>query len=131
MATNITPFTFVDAINFNKTDIIRDGDARENDYNPFLVNRALSYFPDTIFDAAEMNARASLPNIAQFDYLRLSIRKKKRFSKWGKKSNEADVKAVAETFGYSIGKAREAIRCLTEDQMNMIRVRIASKDVGK
>lgn len=128
---SITVWDFVKSVFETKDDLMRTGIATEKDYNAYIMNRHLSLFPDTIFDAAEMNARASLPNIAQFDYLRLSIRKKKRFSKWGKKTNEADVKAVAETFGYSIGKAREAIRCLTEDQMNVIRVRIASKDGGK
>ena len=52
---SITPFSFVEAASNTKEDIIRDGDATEKDYNAFVINRSLSYFPDAIFDAQEMN----------------------------------------------------------------------------
>ena len=47
------PFEFVKAIN-NKQNIIRD-DLDEKAYNPYMINRAFSYFPDTVLLANEMN----------------------------------------------------------------------------
>ena len=52
---SVSPFDFLDAISSTKEDIIRDGDAEERDYNAYVINRSLSYFPDSIFDAQEMN----------------------------------------------------------------------------
>ena len=84
---SVSPFDFVEAVSFTKEDIIRDGDAEERDYNAFIVNKALSFFPDSVFDSQEMNREYMLDPIMQFDYLRLSLRKRKRFSKWFKKIN--------------------------------------------
>ena len=50
----MNPFKFTDAINYTKEDIMID-DITEKAYNPFLINRSLSYFPDTVLAANEMN----------------------------------------------------------------------------
>ena len=42
----MSPFTFLNEINFGKKDIIVD-DITEKQYNSFMVNRGLSYFKDT------------------------------------------------------------------------------------
>lgn len=131
MSDDVTPFTFVNVVTYSKEDIIRENPSLEKDYNPYLVNRGLSYFSDTIFDAQEMNMNSGLDNIMQFDYLRLSIRKKKRFSKWGKKINNEDVIAVSEAFNYSLNKAREAVRILTPDQLKKIKEQLVKGGVNK
>ena len=54
----MNPFDFVNDINFGKKDIMTDSnnpELAESTYNPFLTNRALSYFPDTIQFANMMN----------------------------------------------------------------------------
>ncbi len=80
----MSPFDFLNSINDTKKDLFEDPQA-EKDYNAFLVNRGLSYFPDTILFANEMNIKRDTPKQWQFDFLRLAIPKKKRFSKWHKK----------------------------------------------
>lgn len=118
---SVSPFDFVDAVSFTKEDIIRDGDAEERDYNAFIVNRSLSFFPDSVFDSQEMNREYMLDSIMQFDYLRLSLRKRKRFSKWFKKINNDDLEVVSQVFNISINKSKDVIRALTDEQLDAIK----------
>ena len=50
----MNPFEYVNAINHTKQNVMVD-DMAEKAYNPFMVNRTLSYFSDTILMANEMN----------------------------------------------------------------------------
>ena len=63
-----TPFDYVKAISYTKEDMIVD-DITEKDYNPFIVNRALSMGIDTVLQANEMNQRHHLSKKLQFDFL--------------------------------------------------------------
>lgn len=85
----------------------------EKSYLPFIVNRCLSYFTDTIFNANEMNTRSFLDKKLQYDYFVNSLRPRKRFSKWQKVEKSEDLETVKEYFGYSSQKAKDALRILT------------------
>ena len=50
----MNPFEYLKAINETKKDIMVD-DVAEKQYNPFIINRGLSFFKDTILYANEMN----------------------------------------------------------------------------
>ena len=63
----MNPFDYVKAINTTKKDIMVD-DITESEYQPFLINRSLSYFPDTVLYANEMNQHSHLPSRLQFDF---------------------------------------------------------------
>lgn len=116
-----TPFDFVNEINYGKKDLFEDGQS-EKDYVPFIVNKALSYFPDTVLYANEMNQFNQLPKRWQFDFLRHSVSKKKRFSKWVKKNDKSsDIPPVCEFYKYSVRKAEEALRLLNADQIEAIK----------
>lgn len=54
-------------------------------YVPFIINRSLSYFNDTVLFANEMNRHHSLPPKMQYDFYRHAMRPRKRFSKWAKR----------------------------------------------
>ena len=82
---------FLASINHDKKALLDKDEADVRLYKPFVVNRCLSYFPDTIFHANEMNCVPWLDNKIQFDFHRLGIRKKKRFSPWLKKETETDI----------------------------------------
>lgn len=117
----MTPFDFINAINFNKTDLFEDPQA-EKDYVPFIVNRGLSYFPDTVFYANEMNLVPFIPKRQQFDFLRHSITKKKRFSKWAKKDpSPDDLALVQDVYKYSKERALEALSLLSQEQLEFIK----------
>jgi hypothetical protein len=116
-----TPFEFVNAINFTKEDMFKDPQANK-DYSPFIVNRSLSYFPDTVMYANEMNRYPDLSNQQQFSFLLYSISKKKRFSKWApKESTSEDLDNVCAFYGFSKREAKNVLNILTEDQLNYIR----------
>ena len=74
----MSPFEYLKAINETKKDIMVD-DIAEKEYNPFIINRGLSFFKDTILYANEMNIHHHLDHRVQFDFFINIIRKKKRF----------------------------------------------------
>jgi hypothetical protein len=94
----------------------------ERDYNPFVVNRALSFHYDCVMLVNEMNKLPDTDNLLQFQYLLNTIRSYKRpFQKWQKREDTDGLNAVKEYFGYSNEKAREAINILSDDQLNEIK----------
>ena len=120
----MTPFDFINAINVSKQNLFEDPLATK-DYIPYIVNRGLSYFPDTVLYANEMNLNSGIPNDWQFSFFLNSIPKKKRFSKWHKKDAETEsFRLVKEYFGYSDEKVKEALTILTDDQLTMIKEKL-------
>jgi hypothetical protein len=116
----MSPFDFLNAINDNKKDLFQDPQASK-DYSPFMVNRGLSYFPDTILYANEMNRFSGIPRDWQFYFFLNTIPKKKRFSKWSKKDAETkSIQLVKEYYGYSDEKAKEALTVLSIEQLSII-----------
>lgn len=119
-----SPFDYVNAINFTKHDLMtgtENDELAESGYVPFLTNRSLSNFPDTILYANEMNMKHHLDNKLQFHYLINSIRPKKRFSKWAKRQDSDDFEAVKAYFKYNNTKTEQALSLLTPDQIIKIK----------
>jgi hypothetical protein len=115
-------FDFLNAINTTKKDLLKEDPMSEKDYVPFMVNRGLSYFPDTIMHANEMNKYASVPKNWQFDFYLHGVSAKKRFSKWAKKdASSEDLQLVMRAYGYSAEKAMKALEILTSDQVENLR----------
>ncbi len=121
---SISPFDYLNSINFTKQDIMMD-DQAEKGYAPFMVNRGLSYFPDTVAFANEMNRYHHLDNRLQFDFLINITRKRKRFSKWAKAQPESDIDAVKVYYGYSNEKARQALTLLSPEQIKIIKTKVS------
>ena len=94
----------------------------EKSYSPFMVNRALSFYRDTVLWANEMNKHHNLDKKLQADFLLNTIRASKRpYSKWHKKAKSSDLEAVKEYYGYSDAKAEEALKILDDAQIELIR----------
>jgi len=110
----------LNAINYDKTPLLED-DLQEKAYVPFVINRSLSYFPDTILYANQVNRYNQLDKKMQFDYLRLSLRPRKRFSKWIKSQEEDDLQLIKDHYNYSNQRATEVLRVLTPNQIEDIR----------
>ena len=85
------PFEFTKTINDTKHNLMDEDPEVEKDYIPFLVNRSLGYFMDTIMYANEMNRFNSLDYKLQYDFLLNIIRPRKRYSKWLKKSKNDNI----------------------------------------
>jgi len=119
----MNPFDYLNAINDTKQNIMVD-DIAEKAYSPFMVNRGLSYFNDTVLLANEMNKYHHLDYKLQFDFLINIVRKRKRFSKWSKPEVASDVKVIKEYYGYSNEKARQALSLLTSEQINELKKKV-------
>ena len=61
----MNPFEFLNAINYTKKDLMVDPE-NEKHYNSFVINRSLSYFPDTVAIANEMNKYHHLDIVYNF-----------------------------------------------------------------
>ena len=117
----MSPFDYVNSILQNKSQLIVD-DATESSYSPFLVNRGLSYHLDTIAYANEMNRRHHLDKKMQFDFLLNTVRSKKRpFTKWAKAEKNDDLSCIKQIYGFSDSKAREALRLLSDEQIQKLK----------
>ena len=89
----------------------------ENKYAPFVVNRCLSYFIDTILHVNQINEFPNTDKKMQFDYLQNALRKRKRFSKWQKKQTVENLETVKNYYGYSDQKATEIIDLLSDEDI--------------
>jgi len=117
----MSPFDFLNAINMTKKDLIREDPLNEKDYSPYMVNRGLSYFADTVMMANEMNQHGSIPKVWQNDFLLNTISKKKRFSKWHKKdADDRKLLLIMEYYKYSTERAKEVMDIVSPDQLTMI-----------
>jgi hypothetical protein len=115
----MTPFDFLNEITYGKKDLMVDDIEHqvEKQYNPFIVNRGLSYFYDTVIYANDMNIRHHLDKKLQNTYLLHIIRKKKRYSKWYKSEKSELLEIVMEYYGYSIKKSKEIFPLLTSENI--------------
>jgi hypothetical protein len=116
----MNPFALINSISNSKIDILEN----EKDYNAFMVNRGLSYFPDTVIYANEMNKFHHLDSRLQFDFLINTIRKRNRFSKWNKSIESENINAIKKYYGYSNEKARDVLPLLSNENLKTIRGRI-------
>lgn len=101
-------------------DIFEDPSFEEKSYLAFMVNRGLGYFADSCLFANEMNQRPSIPPRAQYEFLRRSIRARKRFSKWLKNEKSDDLDLIKTVYGYSNEKARQVLPLFTRAQLDRL-----------
>lgn len=116
----MNPFEFLNCINETKKDVIAEEPDLEKEYSPFMVNRGLSYFYDSVLWANAMNQNHQIPKKWQFQFLLNSIPRKKRFSKWHKRTEDKSLKLVMEFYNYSSDKAKQALSVLTDEQLKTI-----------
>jgi hypothetical protein len=90
-----------------------------------MVNRQLSYFPDTVLAANEMNRNHHIDNRLQFDFFINIVRKRKRFSKWFKPEQISDLDVVKQYYGYSNEKARQVLTILSTDNIKELKNKVA------
>lgn len=116
-----SPFDYVNEILYGKKNIIVD-EPTEKEYLPFIVNRALSYHYDCILYANEMNTRPFLDKKCQNSFLINTVRSRKRpFAKWVKSEKSEDLECIKKVFNYSDSKAKDALRLLSEEQIQKLK----------
>ena len=116
---------YLTAINYSKEKLLDTDDREwEKKYPPFIINKGLSYFSDTIMCANEMNRLHHASKHMQFSFFLNSIKSRKRFSKWLKASKIKDLDVIKQHFGYSNKRAQEVLSILTKEQIDYIKERL-------
>lgn len=112
---------FLASINTSKENLIDNDPKVEKLYPPFIVNKCLSYFPDTILAVNEVNAMHSIDKKMQYDYLLNSIRAKKRFAFWQKKIEDEKIELIKLAYSVSDKKALELAELIDDQKLEIIR----------
>ena len=113
---------YLNAINHEKTPLMDTEDEMwEKKYSPFIINKCLAPFPDTIHLVNEMNLHNHLDSKLQFDFFLNTVRTRKRYTPWMKASKTKNLEYVKEYYGYNNEKARSALKLLNDEQIKTIR----------
>ena len=118
---------WLNSINFNKQDLIEEDPSVIKDYPPYIINRCLSGHLDCVMFANEMNKYSFLDKDMQYSFYLNTLRKKKRFSPWLRKDKVTDLQCVKEYYGYSNEKASQALKILSNQQLDFIKQRLDSR----
>lgn len=107
-----------------KQNLLTDEESIKN-YEPFLMNRFLSYHLDCVLLCNEMNLNFSLPKESQYLFYLNSIRKRRRkLSSFFKKDIIEDLNAIKQYYNYNNEKALQTLKILRKDQINYIKNKI-------
>ena len=113
---------YLNAINHTKESLLDSEDEEwEKKYPPFIVNKCVYPFQDTIMLVNEINQLPHLDKKLQFDFLLNSVRSRRRFSPWLKASRIEDLEYVKQYYGYSNAKAKQALDILTDEQISTLK----------
>ena len=98
---------YLNAINTTKEPLMdSDDETWEKKYPPFVVNKCLMPFQDTIFIVNEMNQLPNIDKKLQFDFFLNSLRPRKRYTPWAKATKLENLEYVKEFYGYNNEKAK-------------------------
>ena len=123
---------YLNAINHTKEKLMDTEDEDwEKKYPPFIVNKCLAPFQDTILLVNEINQYPSIDKKLQFDFLINSLRPRKRFTPWVKAKKLDDIEYVKEFYGYNNEKAKVALTILNDDQIATIKQKLNKGGVRK
>ena len=116
---------YLNAINVSKESLLDSEDEMwEKKYAPFLVNKCVAPFPDTILLVNELNQYHHLDKKLQFDFLLNSLRTRKRYTPWLKAKKLKNLEYVKEYYGYNNEKAKAALDILDDEQISAIKIKL-------
>jgi hypothetical protein len=108
---------WLNSINFGKNDLIENID----NYSPFIINKAMSGYIDTLFFANELNRFHFLDKDIQYKYYLKVIKKKRRYAQWLKSTKDDNISAIKEYYNYSDKKAKAVLDLLSIDHLTEIK----------
>ena len=113
---------YLNAINHTKETLMDTEDEQwEKKYPPFIVNKCLAPFQDTIMLVNEINQLHQLDKKLQYDFLLNSLRTRKRYTPWVKAMKLENLEYVKEFYGYNNEKAKVALDILDDEQISAIK----------
>jgi hypothetical protein len=117
-------WSYLNALSETKDASVIEHPEFTKEYQPFIVNRALSYHIDAILAANVMNEHPWLDSVSQFLYFLNTLRPRRRMAKWIKNTVSDDVRDVAEYYDCSLRRARDLVSLHTSDQLTIIHRRL-------
>ncbi len=116
---------YLNAINQTKEPLMDSEDETwEKKYPPFVVNKCLMPFQDTILFVNEINQLPHLDKKLQFDFLLNSVRSRKRYTPWLKAKKLENLDCIKEYYGYNNEKAKTALDILDDEQISAIKQKL-------
>lgn len=128
------PFDYITTINQTKKNMMRDSEndtLSEKGYNAWVVNNALSYFPDTILHANLMNQYHHLDNRPQYEFLLNSVRPRKRFAKWVKDTGDKELDIVCRYYECNRTIGKEYLSLLSSEQLEIMKQQLETGGLNK
>ncbi len=113
---------YLKAVNHTKERLLdTEDEVWEKKYPPFIINKCVAPFPDTIMLVNEINQLPHLDKKLQFDFLINSLRPRKRYTPWLKAMKLENLEYVKEYYGYNNEKAKAALDILADEQISAIK----------
>ena len=112
---------WLNSIRKTKKNLIDEDPSLEKEYPPYIINKRLSGYIETIMLVNEMNQYSFLPKKMQYDFFINIVRKNKSFSPWIRQDEIKDLEYVKRYYGYDNEKAKQALKILTKEQINFIK----------
>ena len=127
----MNPFDFVKSVSYTKQDLMVD-EVEEKAYQPFLINKSLSYHQDSVFLTNEMNVRHGVDNRLQYQFFLNTLRKRQIFSQWSKPYISKKIDTVKEYYQISTKEAKVYVDLLSDKQIRELknRMKTGGKDNG-
>ena len=108
---------WLNSINSNKNDLSEN----ISEYSPFIINKCMSGYIDTLMQSNEMNRYHFLDKDIQYQYYLYGVRKKKRFSPWIKSIRSDRISIIKEYYNYSDRKAKIVSKILSDSNIESIK----------
>ena len=116
---------YLNAINVSKDSLLDTEDEMwEKRFAPFIVNKCVAPFEDTVMLVNEINQLHHLDKKLQFDFLINSLRPRKRYAPWMKAKKLKNLEYVKEFYGYNNEKAKAALDILDDEQISAIKQKL-------
>ena len=116
---------YINAINYTKEPLLDTEDEQwVKKYPPYIVNKCIAPFPDSVMLVNEINQLHHLDKKLQFDFLINSLRPRKRYAPWMKAKKLKSLEYVKEFYGYNNEKAKAALDILNDEQISAIKERL-------
>ena len=111
-----SPFDFIKSASSTKVNIFSD----EKEYSSYMVNKGMSYFPDGIFPANEMNRLHGLSGEQNYQFYMDVMRKKERFAKWHKSPKSDLIDNIMNFYECNYHIAKQYAQSMGEEDINYI-----------
>ena len=116
---------YLNAINYTKEPLLdTEDDQWEKKYPPYIINKCIAPFSDSLMLVNEINQLHHLDKKLQYDFLINSLRARKRYTPWMKAKKLENLKYVKEYYGYNNEKAKSALGILNDEQISAIKTKL-------